>query len=340
MCTWQQAFNMKLKLYILFFTLLATRGYAQVVGTPYMVVPVINTPVLDQVGITPSFAFSTRRLRAAYNGPALRLVRTTDNSQVDVFFDDNGVVSGNSSVTFVVSGTSGVATGTIATLNAYQNNSPNTLFVTIWWDQSGNSFAAQQGTQVNRPLFVLNGAGSANQYASLRFTGTSRHTLVVNQNLQTLLTNGLIGAVGMVARPIANNEQNSFGFMNASNSTIRWSAHLNWTDGNCYVDLGSAAEPNRFFANGGRLNVYKQYFFQRAATTKILKVSGFTEMNNLGQNNNAALIGTGFGLGMSVNSTNHGFSGDIPEFILYKDVLTASQTSILENNQISFWGAF
>lgn len=333
---------MKSFIYIIkycFLLLLTESANAQFVGTPYLVVPVNNTFVLDQVGITPSIAFSTRKLRAAYNGPALRLVRTTDNSQVDVFFDGNGVVSGNSLVTLVASGTSGLATGTTATLSAYQNNSPNTLFVTIWWDQSGNSFAAQQGTQANRPLFVLSGAGSANQYASLRFTGASRHTLVVNQNLQILLTNGLIGAVGMVAKPIANTEQNSFGFMNASNSAIRWSAHLNWTDGNCYVDLGSAAEPNRRFFNGGRLNVYKQYFFQRAATTKILKVSGFTEMNNLAQSNNAALIGTGFGLGMSVNSTSPGFSGDIPEFILYKDVLTASQTSILENNQILFWGA-
>lgn len=322
---------------ILFF--LSFNLSAQFVGTPYVVVPVNNSFVLDQVGITPSFAFSTRKLREAYNGPALRLIRTIDNSQIDVFFDSNGVVSGNSSVTFVVSGTSGVATGTTTTLTAYQNNSPNTLFVTIWWDQSGNSFHAQQGTQANRPLFVLNGAGSTNQYASLRFTSASRHTLVVNQNLQTLLTNGLIGAVGLVARPTANTEQNSFGFMNATNSAIRWSAHMNWTDGNCYVDLGNAAEQNRAFANGGRLNLYRQYFFQRAATTKILKVSGFTEMNNLSQSNNTALIGTGFGVGMSVNSTSPGFSGDIPEFILYKDVLTASQISALENNQISFWGA-
>ena len=315
-----------------FLLLLTESTYAQFVGTPYIVVPVNNTPVLDQVGIAPSFAFSTRRLRAAYNGPALRLVRSTDNSQVDVFFDSNGVVSGNSLVTFV-------ATGTTATLTAYQNNSPNTLFVTIWWDQSGNNFHAQQGTPANRPLFVLNGAGSANQFVSLRFTGASRHTLVVNQNLQTLLTSGLIGTLGLVARPTANSEQNSFGFMNASNGAIRWSAHMNWLDGNCYVDLGHAAEQHRAFANGARLNLYRQYFFQRAATTKTLKVSGLTEMNNLAQTNNAALTGTGFGIGMSVNSTSPGFSGDIPEFILYRDVLTASQTSILENNQISFWGA-
>ena len=322
-----------------FLLLLIGSAYAQLPGSPYIAVPVNNSFVLDQVGVTPSFAFSTRKLRAAYNGPALRLVRTTDNSQVDVFFDSNGVVSGNSLVTLVVSGTSGVATGTSATLTAYQNNSTNTLFVTIWWDQSGNSFPAQQGTQANRPLFVLNGAGSANQYASLRFTSASRHRLVVNQNLQTLLTNGLIGAVGLVARPTANTEQNSFGFMNASNGAIRWSAHMNWTDGNCYVDLGHAAEQHRTFANGTRLNLYRQYFFQRAATTKTLKVSGLTLMNNLTQTNNAALTGTGFGIGMSVNSTSPGFSGDIPEFILYKVVLTTSQISVLENNQISFWGA-
>lgn len=310
----------------------------QVVGTPY-IIPIDRRPVLDQVGVAPSFAFSTRKLREAYTGPALRLLRSTDNSQVDVFFDSNGVISSNSSVTLVVSGSSGVAIGTTALLSAYQNNSPNTLFVTIWYDQSSNNFHAQQASQANRPLFVLSGAGNTNQFASIRFAGSSQQSLIVNQNLQTLLTNGLIGSLGMIARPTANSTQNSFGFMNPSNGAIRWSAHINWVDGNCYVDLGNASDQNRAFFNGGNLNIYKQYFFQRATTTKTLKVSRVSIMNNVNQIFNSALTGIGFGIGMSFNSTSVGFSGDIPEIILYKDVLSLSQISVLENNQISFWNA-
>lgn len=322
-----------------FLLLLSGNIEAQVVGTPY-IVPIDNRPVLDQVGVTPSFAFSTRRLRATYNGPAMRLIRTTDNSQVDVAFDANGVVSGNSIVTLVVAGSSGVPIGTTALLSAYQNNSLNTLFVTIWYDQSSNNFRAEQITQANRPLFVLSGAGSTNQFACIRFTGASQHTLVVNQNLQTLLTNGIIGTMGMIARPTANSVQNSFGFMNPTNGAIRWSAHVNWVDGNCYVDLGNASDQNRAFFNGGNINMYKQYFFQRTANAKTLKVSGVFLMNNASQSFNTSLTGSGFGIGMSINSTSHGFSGDISEFILYRDVLSLSQASVLENNQILFWGTF
>ena len=115
----------KIKLIIRFFFLqfFIINANAQTVGTPY-IVPVDTRPLLDQVGLTPSFAFSTRKLREAYNGPALRLRRATDNSQVDVAFDATGVISSSSIVTLVVAGTSGATLGTTATLSAYQGANP------------------------------------------------------------------------------------------------------------------------------------------------------------------------------------------------------------------------
>jgi hypothetical protein len=45
--------------------------------------------VLDQVGPAAA-AFSLRKLRQQYNGPAIRVRRSSDNSEADIGFDANG----------------------------------------------------------------------------------------------------------------------------------------------------------------------------------------------------------------------------------------------------------
>ena len=85
---------MKRKIVLLLF-LFQSFVQAQFVGTPY-IVPVESRPVLDQVGLVPSFAFSTRKLREGFSGFALRIRRSTDNAEADVAFDTNNIVSENS----------------------------------------------------------------------------------------------------------------------------------------------------------------------------------------------------------------------------------------------------
>jgi hypothetical protein len=73
---------MKKITFILGFIFALNSTVAQVVGTPYIATD--SRPVLDQLGINPSFAFSTRKLRSGYSGFALRIRRSTDNAQADV----------------------------------------------------------------------------------------------------------------------------------------------------------------------------------------------------------------------------------------------------------------
>lgn len=330
-----------------FLLLLSGSIEAQVVGTPY-IVPIDNRPVLDQVGVTPSFAFSTRKLREAYNGPAVRLRRTSDNSQVDVAFDVNGVVSGNSIVTLVVAGSSGAALGTTATLNAYQG--ANQLVVTIWYDQGANGFNGVQTTTTRQPVFVLASAGATNQYASLQFTGTSKHSVVVNRSLNTLLTNGIRGSVLMTARVLnGTSTNNSFGHSDSNDNAIRWSAHMNWPDGanQMYTDLGSM-EGVRSFLNDATvgLNKYMQYSIIRLINSKIVRVSGVNRNNtSLSLTSRSWQANSTFGVGLTTGSLDtlfnqNGFTGNIPEFILFNIDLSSSQFQLLENNQILFWGTF
>ncbi len=320
---------------------------AQMVGTPY-VLSIDTRPILDQIGITPSFAFSTRKLRGAYNGPAVRLRRTSDNSEVDVAFDANGVVSGNSIVTLVVAGSSGVALGTTATLNAYQGT--NQLVVTIWYDQGANGFNGVQTTTTRQPLFTLASAGATNQYASLQFTGTSKHCVVVSQNLNVLLTSGIRGSVFTIAKILnGTSTNNSFGHSDTGSNLIRWSAHMNWPDGQnqMYTDLGSQ-EGTRSFLNDATvgLNKYKQYSIVRLSNSKIVRVSGINK-------NNSALTKTSqtwnsnstFGVGLTTGSLDisfnqNGFTGNISEFILYNTDLSDYQYQTYEYNQLGFWGSY
>lgn len=312
---------------------------AQFVGTPY-IIPIDNRPVLDQVGVTPSFAFSTRKLREEYTGFAVRLRRATDNSEIDVAFDDNGIVSDNSIVTLAVVGTSGASLGDTTTLSIYKGANP--LYVTIWYDQSTNGYNGIQNTVAKQAVFTMASAGATNQYASLLFSGASGQNVIVNQNMQTLLGNvtagmGLRGSICMVAKIKANADNFTFGY---DTGAIRWSGHMNWSDANCYIDLGTSTDASRSFGNGARLNLYKNYIFLRGNNYKTMRASGTSLLNNGAMGNNAGLSGGTFGVGFAVTANSTiGFTGNIPEFILFPEPLTVSQYSLMENNQISFWGA-
>jgi hypothetical protein len=333
---------------VLLFIIFQSFVHAQVVGTPYITPPVeLQRLMLDQVGVNPSFAFSTRKLRTGYSGFALRIRRSADNAQADVAFDTNNVVSDNSTLTVAVAG-GGLAVGNTLTLASFRSGS--TLFVTIWYDQGSNGYNGTQSTTSRQPVFSLGVAGSTNQYASLVFTGTSKHNVTVNQTMPVLLGNGLRGSVMMLARVQAGvSTNNSFGHSDIADNNRRWSAHMNWpSDNNMYTDLGSSSDGTRNFLNNTSIgeNVLKQYTIVRNTTNKIVKVSGINRNNsNLSVQSVTWSAGSTFGVGLTTGSLDtgfnqNGFTGNIPEFILYPDALTTAQFGLIENNQILFWGAF
>jgi hypothetical protein len=315
---------MKKITFILGFVFALNSAFSQVVGTPYIVTD--SRPILDQLGVNPSFAFSTRKLREGYTGFALRVRRSTDNAQADVAFDNTSIVSDNSIVTVAVAG-GGLAVGNTLTLASFRSGS--TLFVSTWYDQGTNGFHGVQATTSRQAVFSLNVIGSSNQYASLVFTGTSKH-------------------IGNVQNGTSTN--NSFGHSDISDNNIRWSTHMNWPDGTnqMYTDLGSSTDAVRSFLNDGTvgLNKNKQYTIIRATSSKIVRVSGIDRNNTpLGITSRTWSAGSTFGVGLTTGSLDvsfnqNGYTGNIPEFILFPEPLTAAQFILVENNQILFWGAY
>jgi len=80
-------------------------------------------------------AYSLRKLRTAYNGSAIRVRRSSDNTEQDIGFVNNELDT--------------------ASLNTFVG--ANSGFITTWYDQSGNGINATQSTSANQPRIVLSG---------------------------------------------------------------------------------------------------------------------------------------------------------------------------------------
>jgi hypothetical protein len=97
-------------------------------------------------------AYSVRKLRTAYTGNAIRVRRSSDNTEQNIGFTALGNLDTSALTTFC-SGTNG--------------------FVTTWYDQSGNAFNATQSTAANQPQIVLGGnIVLLNNKISIDFDGT------------------------------------------------------------------------------------------------------------------------------------------------------------------------
>ena len=81
-------------------------------------------------------AYSTRRIRTTYTGPALRVRRSSDNTEQDINFNTNGDLNTTELISFT-----GTSNG----------------FVTKWYDQSGNGRDMIQTTAANQPQISMNG---------------------------------------------------------------------------------------------------------------------------------------------------------------------------------------
>jgi hypothetical protein len=116
---------------------MAILSYGQVGWRSAAVAPLISvTPPLDTY-TGAAAAYSLRKLRAAYNGPAIRVRRSSDGTTLDVGFDANGNLDTASMLSFVGAGNG---------------------FVSIWYDQSGNSLNMVQNTSVLQPTIVTAGS--------------------------------------------------------------------------------------------------------------------------------------------------------------------------------------
>lgn len=93
-------------------------------------------PSLALDGLSPTGAWSVRKLRTAYAGACLRVRRSSDNTESDIGFSSNELDT-SALLSFVGAGDG---------------------FVVRWYDQSGNSRDLPQTTSTQQPKIVASGA--------------------------------------------------------------------------------------------------------------------------------------------------------------------------------------
>lgn len=139
----------------------------------------VITPLLLDLYPNAAAAYSLRKLRNAYTGSAIRVRRSSDNSEQDI-----GFVAGN------------LDTTSLTTFCGAGNG-----FVTIWYDQSTGSFDAKQTTAINQPQIVSSGSVlTTNGKPSVSFDGTNDFLGFSNLNFAASNYNSFVGKRGVSGR--------------------------------------------------------------------------------------------------------------------------------------------
>lgn len=130
----------------------------------------------------PTAAYSTRKVISTYAGPAMKLRRSNDNVEIDVFFDANGWVSLSSNV-----GTAGSGTMLVDWVGV------NSAYVTKWYDQSG---FANHATSVECSGTI----NAVTASTAIVGSGTAFNAeLAAGTNIYSVATGALIATVGATA---------------------------------------------------------------------------------------------------------------------------------------------
>jgi hypothetical protein len=241
-------------------------------------------------------AYSLRKLSSTYNGSAIRVRRSSDNTEQDIGFVNN-VLDTTTLLTFC-----GVGNG----------------FVTIWYDQSGNTKNAEQTTTTLQPLIVGSGA---------IYTKNSKPTIYTSGTYLSL-TSYFSGTAGTLINITATTTDLPAGFNGHPFGNIGLSvfaSHQPYEDGIIYE---SFATDSRKTVGNPTNNTTNLYIYNAISDSSLYNVrinnSTFynTTTNTVSYNNTSPFprIGASFSTN---SSTNFRFDGYIAEQIVY----TSNQTS-------------
>ena len=168
--------------------------------------------LLDRVP-NASLALSLRKLNTYYLGPAIKVRRSSDNTEANIGFD----AAGNLNLT---------------QLNTFLGASNG--YISYWYDQSGNGNHATQSILANQPQISINASGN---FPAIQFNATSSQFF----NLVNTLTfiNGY-SASYLLKKQNQNNNLEPLG--NSTNNAVyqEWdsSGNLSFSQGTTNTSLG------------------------------------------------------------------------------------------------------
>jgi hypothetical protein len=271
--------------------------------------PVGVRGALDAVSASPVAAYSLRRLFGTYTGPLVRVRRSSDNAEADVYFNDRGVVTYVSRTDL-----SAVLHGRKA-LERFQGTS--TLFVTTWYDQSGNGKHAIAGAS-NEPLFdtsAINFTGLQVLTASNPFSSTS------------------INDMHIFALTRENARVNNFLIsLNGTSTGLpgRFTFHAPFSNGLWYWDPGTENTDRAVLDAGSVVGAFDLADAYKSATLGKCGLSVNASADVLSSGNTLATVSGGVRIGYTALQPNHG----INTMVVFGQSLYDTQNRALVNSAL------
>lgn len=258
--------------------------------------------VIDLVGVTPQAAYGTRKLRAAYTGAALRVRRSSDNSELDIGFTSAGDLD---------------LTAMLAHTGAGQG------YVVTWYDQSGNGNNVTQATAFAQPQIVVGGVAHAiNSKCAINFDG-------VSWSLPRTGATFNFYAGNVVHNPSSVTGNRTMIEQTGTTSGPRW-----------YVrNTGAvlAVLKNATIASGGVPGLAPQV--STGMRTNGTNGAAYLNGTLVGTSvvlDTTATVGN-FQIGVSPLGGGN-YAGNISEVLIFNSDLTTTQRQTLERNQGTYWG--
>lgn len=291
-----------------------------------------GTYLLDQIPTaSASVAYSVRKLKKAYTGPAMRVRRVNIFADAvgDVAFDASGVVSANSIVTVTTAG-GGLSVGDKVTFSSFYSGT--SAYVVTWYDQSGNARHVTQTTTSQQPRIVSGGTlETSNSRASVRFINANSTVLTATIASSTMFGSGYIGSASLVAEASSGNTS-SFGY--SDGGTNRWQAHINESN-NLHFDVGNSYD-RLTYVNTASVGVLRNYVLVAGPSLMQIWLSGSLVASSAPS--------------MSASTTSNFYFGAIPTFsgswyhndnqselIIFPKAMNSTEIGILQTNQKRFY---
>jgi len=259
------------------------------------------TPLPLDTFATPAAAYSMRKLKSSYTGPAIRLRRASDNAEQDINF-------------LSYTGFTGAPLDTVAA--AAHCAATSCTIVTVY-DQSGNTRHVTQATAGNQPALVFNCIGTL---PCARSTGTQ-----ILLGPSTTATTGVISMAGVTLAEVVgqgcNNLQLAGGIFSFSTPIAGGDRWGSWNDGG--LTSPTAAPPNQWRAGIIVIN----------GASSVARVDAQETTGAMANLAKTGVIGTWLSAADNISPCRH------TEAVYWDNyALTAGERAALQANQKSFWG--
>jgi len=263
----------------------------------------ILLPLLLDAFPNAAAAYSLRKLRAAYTGSAIRVRRSSDNTEQDIGFNGSNRLDTTALLAFVGAGNG---------------------FVSTWYDQSGNGLNATQSTAGNQPQIVSSGVVLVeNGNPSVSFNGS--------QFLETGAFTVNQPATQIGVGKIDNGYSTAVNYTLASSSNAANRMHVFYRNSGKYAMFAGLAIESTINTNANQF-VFSALFNTTSSElrrngTQI--ITGNAGSQNFGSN---LLIG-------SQSAAGNTWLGVIQEFVFYPADQTSNFTAI-ETNINTYYNVF